>query len=79
MPLKVKVWPADDAGAELSSTGEGCLEFEVDYLSLINDETFGKPPLLTGAEGGPAIAGVGDKVLYINPTNVVAIEAEREN
>jgi hypothetical protein len=82
MAVKVKLWPAEEAGAELSTGGDsgGALEFEVDYLSLINDGTFGKPPLLTKGEGqSRPVADAGETVLYVNPANVVALEATRED
>jgi hypothetical protein len=45
------------------------LAFEdVDYLSLVNGETFGKPPIIEGNEG--------ISVLYVNVENIVAMVVE---
>lgn len=70
MALKIKVWPA-------RATGLNPVEAEGDYLSLINEDTYGKPPLLTANEGRDPIVRPGQTVIYINPTNIAAVQVER--
>lgn len=70
MAFDVKVWPA---------RGEPSIEFDdVDYVSLTNSGTYGKPPLIApaGPIGERATAVEGDNVLYLNPEHYVAIEIE---
>lgn len=43
---------------------------EVDYVSLVNNETYGPPALVAPARGEKPLAQVEDEVLYIN-TNLV--------
>lgn len=74
--IDVKVWPAGEAGAALTElpVGGRQLEFrDVDYISLINDETYGIPALIT-----ERLNEVPFTVLYVNPQNVVAMEAVRK-
>ncbi len=71
MPFDVKVWLARGDG--------GAIEFDdVDYVSLTNSGTYGKPPLIApaGPIGERATAVEGDNVLYVNPEHYVAIEIE---
>lgn len=60
---KVVIYPA---AGESEITVEG-----VDFLSLVNHETFGKPPIISD-EGRSGVS-----VLYVNTKNVVAVVAER--
>ena len=54
-------------------------EFEVDYVSLFNSETFGPPPLVApGKDQRDPRAREGDKVLYINTNLVPAFSILRE-
>lgn len=71
--LNVTVWPL---GSDKDSDG---IEFSaVDYLSLINNETYGKPPLITADPGrDAAMARPGQRVLYINPATIAAVEVEK--
>jgi hypothetical protein len=67
--LNVRVFPADEAVEEP-------LEFlGVHYISLISNETYGIPALIT--ERKVKDEGLPVKILYINPANVAAFEAER--
>lgn len=75
MPLsEITVYPAGCKDDE-------SLEFEnIDFLSFINGETYGKPPLITGDEEGStarAIAREGQIVLFVNPANVAAVEVHK--
>jgi hypothetical protein len=71
---KVTIWPRENP-QEPIVVGE---EYEVDYISLINEETYGLPPLLTAKDGLPTVAQPGDGVLYINPDAITAVYTERE-
>lgn len=67
--LNVKVYPARDIP-------EDPLEFlGVHYISLVSNETYGIPALIT--EDRVKREGLPVKILYINPANVAAFEAER--
>lgn len=44
--------------------------FEVDFVSYVSNETWGKPALITVDKGERPVATVGETVLYIN-TSVV--------
>ncbi len=54
-------------------------EHEVDYVSLVNSDTFGPPPLVapTRDRNDPR-ARDGDRVLYINTNIVPAFLIERD-
>ena len=69
MPFDVALWPA---------RGEESIGFtDVDYVSLTNSGTYGKPPLISpGGVSERALAEPGSTVLYINPEHYVAIEIE---
>lgn len=43
---------------------------EVDYVSLVNNETYGPPALVAPSRGESPLAKIEDEVLYIN-TNLV--------
>lgn len=51
------------------------LEFEVNYISFVTEETYGIPAILSDAsiktEGLPV------RILYVNPSNIAALEAIR--
>lgn len=49
----------------------------VDYVSVVNEGTFGPPPLVAPKEGNPPLADFGDEVLYINTTFVPLFTIER--
>lgn len=56
------------------SEEEHTIEVEdVDFLSLVNHDTFGKPPIISD-EGRDGVS-----VLYVNTQNIVAVLAVRED
>lgn len=68
----VEIWI--DGHAEKLEFVEG----EIDYISFINDETYGKPPLITSdVDGRPAVARDDDNVLYINTSRVAAVKVRK--
>jgi hypothetical protein len=67
--INVRVFPAAD------ETGEP-IEFSgINYISLVNEETYGIPALI--AEERVKLEGLPVKILYVNPQNISAMEAER--
>lgn len=65
---RVTIYPAG------GSEEQRVIEVEdVDFLSLVNNDTFGKPPIISDA-GADGIS-----VLYVNTQNVVAVLAERDD
>lgn len=48
-----------------------------DFVSLINAESFGKPPLI--APGNDKVAEQGDVVIYVNTSLVPAFSIKRED
>jgi len=73
--LQVKLFSLDP---ESGKVVEGA-EHEVDYVSLVNSDTFGPPPLVapTRDRTEPRAAD-GDRVLYINTNLVPAFLIERD-
>lgn len=71
--LNVTVWPLG------ASKEDERIEFEnIDFLSLINNDTYGKPPLITADIGSDtATARPGSTVLYLNPATIAAVEVEK--
>lgn len=69
--LLVKLYPEGDE--------DDAVEFEVEYVSFVNNGTFGPPPLVAPKDGNPPLAEVGDTVLYINTSKVGAFTIERLN
>jgi len=73
MPFDVTLWPA---------RGEDSIGFaDVDYVSLTNSGTYGKPPLIAPSEPldrgrSSPVASSGDTILYVNPEHYVAIDIE---
>lgn len=56
------------------------IEFEdVDFLSLVSDETYGPPALVAPGKDGRTIAKPGDTVLYLNTRFVPMFEIERQS
>lgn len=68
--LLVDIYPDADAISDKQST-----HFEVDYISLVNHDTYGPPPLIAPTPSAkvpnPKRARPGERVLYIN-TNIIA-------
>lgn len=68
--LNVKVWASGDP--------HQLLEFrDVDYLSFINHDTYGKPPLVVGEDERPALAREDDRVVYVNTALAAVVEVEK--
>lgn len=55
--------------------GKVCEFDDVQYISLINDETYGIPALISDDRIKDELPV---RILYVNPQNVAAVEAERE-
>jgi hypothetical protein len=54
-------------------------EYDVEYVSLVNSETFGPPPLVAPSSDSRAPrAAVDDRVLFINTDVVPAFLIERQ-
>lgn len=66
--IDVEVFPSDGVGESIRFT-------DVNYISLINDETYGIPALIS--EERIRDEGMPLKVLYISPANVSAVQATR--
>jgi hypothetical protein len=49
---------------------------EIDYISFVNHDTHGIPPLITKHGPQPSVAEVGDRVLYVNPDAFVSMDVE---
>jgi hypothetical protein len=72
----ITIYPISEPGEDAAETVEFRAE-EYDYLSLINEGTYGIPPLVTKTEQRgeekPPVAGAGDTVLYVNPGAILAM------
>ena len=68
----VAVYPMQTKGAGIDEPDP--LRFtSVDYISFVNSDTFGKPPLIADKEHNvPEDANI----LYINPALIVAVELD---
>ncbi len=56
------------------------LPFEdVDFMSFVSHDTYGKPAIIAPGTDGFAPAGERGKVrvLYVNPSNVIAVDATK--
>lgn len=73
--LTVKLFTQTDEGLVASD------DYEVDYVSLVNSDTFGAPPLVApdprSSNSPRPTASVGENVLYINTDLVPAFLIER--
>lgn len=49
----------------------------IDFVSIVNDGTFGKPALIAPNDGQPGVARHGQKVLYINTRFIPLYSIER--
>lgn len=75
--LRVTVYALRDAG-DSKIDPEGTEYNEIDYVSLVNNETYGPPALVAPARGGDTTrARINDRVLYINTALVPLFEIER--
>lgn len=50
---------------------------DVDFVSLVSNETYGPPALVAPNKGNPPTAHIGDRVLYINTSLVPIFQIER--
>lgn len=75
--------PTNTPDGDDKAATEGVLYENVDFVSLVNNETYGPPALVApqrpGASGESSrpLAQVGEKVLYINTNIVPLFEIER--
>lgn len=61
-----------------NATGEKATTLEdVDFVSLVNNETFGPPPLVAPNRGEQPLAKLEERVLYINTSVVPMFEIVR--
>ena len=74
--LIVTVYP--DA-ASITDPRGGVVFDEIDYVSLVNNETYGAPALIAPTRSQPtaARAAPGESVLYINTNLIPAFEITR--
>lgn len=70
--ITVTVYPS---GEPLAENPDGVVFEDVNYISLITADTYGIPALLS--EQKTKDEGLPVRILYINPSNVVAYEAVR--
>lgn len=74
--LNVTIYP--DAASLLDTEEGGCTFEDIDYVSLVNNQTYGPPALIAPSRGnpttpnGPVRAMIGERVLYVN-TNLVPV------
>lgn len=68
--IDVTVYPADEA------VEEGIEFTDVQYVSLVNKDTYGIPALIS--EDRVKDEGLPVRILYINPENIAAFEAVRK-
>jgi hypothetical protein len=85
--LEVSLFPT---ATEVDGSDEGALDaieagdhspavvYTAEYVSLINDSTFGVPPLVAPKDGNPPLAALHDRVLFINTSRVAAFLIERK-
>lgn len=65
MALDVTVW---------TPTGEEGIDFDnIDFISLVNHDTYGKPAIISDEEHARQPV----RVLYINPNNIAAVEVHK--
>lgn len=71
--LRVQLFSIDPDTGEFEA-GE---EHEVDFVSLVNNESFGKPPLIAPENGRPGVARENDTVFYVNTSLIPAFTIKR--
>ena len=72
--LEVTIY--DASGRKTATFGHDNSE-EVDFVSLVSNETYGPPALVAPNKGQPPTAKVDDRVLYINTSLVPMFLIER--
>jgi hypothetical protein len=70
--LRVKLFSIPEGGGFITSDN-----YEVDFVSLVNSDTYGPPPLVAPEKGQSPVARMDDMVLYINTDLVPAWIIER--
>lgn len=71
--LFIEVYPVREALPD--DEGTEPLKFEADYLSFVNGDTYGKPPIV--APNDPDHISGSKTVLYVNPANVACVAVEK--
>ena len=74
--IAVEIW-AKDGDLDVANPDLSFEDGEVDFVSFVNHDTYGIPPLIAGTEGRPATARTEDKVLYVNPGEMFAMTIEK--
>lgn len=74
--------PSNTSDGDDKAATEGVVYENVDYVSLVNNETYGPPALVApqqrgGNETSRPLAQVGERVLYVNTNLVPLFEIER--
>lgn len=72
--LEVTIY--DAAGKQTAKFGSES-DKDVDFVSLVSNETYGPPALVAPNKGQPPTAKVEDRVLYINTSLVPMFQIER--
>lgn len=72
--LEVTVYTIDPENGELIDNN-----FDVDYVSLVNHETYGPPALVAPNRGEAPKARPGDSVLFVNTSVVHAFRIDRKD
>ena len=77
--LNVTVYP--DASSLLDTENDGVTFDSIDYVSLVNNQTYGPPALIAPSParngGGQKRATPGERVLYLNTNLIPAFEIVR--
>jgi hypothetical protein len=68
--LNVTIYP--DAASLLDTENDGVTFHELNYVSLVNNQTYGPPALIAPSPARNGGAVPGERVLYIN-TNLVPV------
>jgi hypothetical protein len=74
MPLSGTIWPAEE------STGQSFDFEDVDFISLVSNNTYGKPPIIAPGTEDFTSAEALDRdvtVLYVNPANIAAVKVTK--
>lgn len=72
MALRGTVWPAEE------SSGQSFEFDDVDFISFVSNQTFGKPAIIApGTDDFSPAGGEEVTVLYVNPGNVAALLATK--
>lgn len=76
----ITIYPLPEPGEDAPEAIEFSAE-DYEYLSFVNHETYGIPPLVTKTRDKdgerPPVAGPGDRVLYVNPGGFIAMLVDK--